>query len=1049
MKIIEAILLSNVQICTLDDIIIGAYQELFLREIENARSSRRILVHHTVSEALQILQSYLSEFKEIPGIPTEEQLLAEMARRRLIVIYPDGRVRTRHLELIIRTVYSRAYPGALSTLEYIILKPRESPLPSFEERKGSELREVAKIYFQSFVDENLARTLSDALVNAFLKSVAGKRSPEEGALSEYQYINLCSLFWYASNNMPSISLLAAPTGTGKTWVFVLYIIARILEAKIKGEISGVKVLIVYPRKALARDQFERILKLLSFFNKELRQRGLERYTVSLGIWDGDSLENWRKIAEMSRGAGQDVEFRGIKCPLCGAKLVYRETKKIIACSSCGMAYDYIGDVREWISRVQPDILITNFWALNFRLISRHYKHLLGSSIHCIVIDEAHVLKDLEGAFMSYLLCRVLLRLAMKYKGASTDPSALLRLDPKAEYDALDWIRSYIKDRKFTIVLSSATISTAQTLNERCKDAENFARNLVYPRLYEVFEGICKGRGISPIIYHDYDEIYQKLYRGKPAFRKLRRKIDVVVIVAPHPMRGLETIAQATALCSLFWSREFGQKFLLFADNKEAIERLYHFINDIIIGERGEIYDHVFLTDRNPGSRISHFIYRLWENYHNNLMGNGDILVKVLDDPLYWLAFTYTSYFSDILTKYEDLGKALSYISRNQDIHFNNLLNIAESSCDNIFYNRALHLDIHHADLDRQRRQEIEERLKKADLLGVLCTSTLELGIDIDHISTIIQYRPPIAAENFIQRLGRAGRKPATMYIAVGFLLLSNFDALYLNESYSDEVLFSVRPRPLPLENHRVRANAIFYTIVDFLAYLDHRMHYNSRLIDADKTAERIQDIYQALIAYEKPLISTIASLLGLPLDVIKNEYIAFRDYLQVLHNNLRNINTAPTSIKNILYDSMEKLQVLENDLVNKILIPISSKPNHFKDPEAYQRVVSRISQAKYAVSTLRNELYRLDLYCEAYPEYLIKNRGDVYNSMSAHLQKLRDLLHLLDDLKQIISDAVLYSNINKAINILREIEKNIEDVMNFMRTGIDFLFTLSLKRILR
>ncbi|RLF01103.1 MAG: hypothetical protein DRJ59_06750, partial [Thermoprotei archaeon] len=81
--------MSNVQMCSLGDIIIGAYQELFLKEVENARKSRRVLVHHTISEARQILQSYLSELKGISGIPAADQLLAELARRRLIVIYPD------------------------------------------------------------------------------------------------------------------------------------------------------------------------------------------------------------------------------------------------------------------------------------------------------------------------------------------------------------------------------------------------------------------------------------------------------------------------------------------------------------------------------------------------------------------------------------------------------------------------------------------------------------------------------------------------------------------------------------------------------------------------------------------------------------------------------------------------------------------------------------------------------------------------------------------------------------------------------------------------
>ncbi len=807
-------------------------------------------------------------------------------------------------------------------------------------------------------------------------------------------------------------------------------------------------MIIYPRKALARDQFERILRLLYYLNKELKRRKLEKYAISLGIWDGDSFDSWGKIVELRKEKRRDIEFRGIKCPVCDVRLIYEEKEKVIKCPSCNTTYNYIGDIREWISDKQPDILITNFWALNHRLISRSYKHLLSSSIRCIVIDEAHVLKDLTGAFISYLLCRFLLRLAMQYKGVSTDSSALLKLSPESEYDALEWIRDYLRDKNFTLVLSSATISTASTVIERIKDARIFTCNFVYPKLYEVFKSICKGRGFNPIVYHDYNEIYQKLYDDKSIFKKLRRKIDVVIIIAPHPMRGIETIAQSTALCSLFWSKEFNQKFLLFADNKEAIERLYHFINDIIIGERGEIYDHVFLTNKNQGSRIRNFIRRLWENYNSNLINGENILIRALSDPLYWLVFPYTSYFNSILIGYKDLDKAVSQVYKYQNIHFNNLLDIAKNSCDDIFYNRAVYLDVHHADLDRQKRQEIENRLKRASLLGVLCTSTLELGIDIDHISTIIQYRP-IAAENFIQRLGRAGRKPMTMYIALGFLLLSNFDTLYLNERYSNEVLFNVRPKLLPLKNRRVRANAIFYTIVDFLAYLDHLTYYSSRLRDVKRTEERIQEIYQALITYEKPLISIITSLLDLPLDEVKSEYEIFRNYLQVLYNNLRNIDTAPISIKNILYETMERLQVLRNELFSKIITPIGESTHYFEDSETYQRTMKQMFQAVTAIDNLHNELYKLDLYCEAYPEYLIKNKKYMCDVIDNYLQKFQDFIDFLNNLRQIISSAVLYSNINRTLHNLKDLKEDLRDIINYLQKNIKILFTLNLKRILR
>ncbi|MCS7386514.1 MAG: helicase-related protein [archaeon GB-1867-005] len=1041
--------MSNVQVPSIDDLMIGAYQELFLKELENVRATHQVLVHHSVPEVLQILHSYISQFKEKPIHLNANQLLMELAKRKLILIYPDGRVRTRNLELIIRAIYSRAYPSALSTLEYVILKPRESPLPSFEEREGNELRNIVYMYFRTFLDEQLATNLSEAFTNAFVKSIANKSSLEEGSLSEYQYINLKTLLNYASNKAPSISLLAAPTGTGKTWIFVLYAIARILEAKSKGEFSGVKVIILYPRKALARDQSERILKLLHFLNEELKLRGLQTYAISLGIWDRDSLQNWRKIAEIRMKAkGRNVEFRGIKCPICSAKLIYDEQREVIACPSCGLTFNFIGDIREWINKKQPDILITNFWALNYRLISRHYKQLLGNRVRCIIIDEAHVLKDLEGAFTAYLLCRLLLRLAMQYKGVSTIPSAPLKLDPNAEYNALDWIRDYIRDKSLTIILSSATISTAQTVSERNKDAIKFTSNLVYPKLFELFESLCKGMGLEPVIYHDYNDIYEKLYSARHPLGKVRRKIDVVIILAPHPSRGLETIAQSTTLCSLFWCKEFNQKFLLFTDNKEAIERLYHFINDIIIGERGEIYDHLFLTDKNPGARRSLLIHKSWKNYGEKLLSNGDMLIRALEDPLYWIIFSYPSYFNKIITKLRDINKALSQMNYKQSDHFNDLLNIAKASCDDIFWNRASRLSIHHADLDRSERQSIEERLKGADLIGVLCTSTLELGIDIDHISTIIQYKPPRTAENFIQRLGRAGRKPTTMYIATGFLLLSNFETLYLNERYSENALFNVRPKPLPLNNHRVRANAIFYTIIDMLAYLDYQTYYSSKARDANRTANRTHNIYRALLTYEKPIISIIASLFGLHSSIVKDEYQTLTDHIWVLYRNLSNITMGPISIKNIIYNTMETVQ-LTRDNLNKILSSMGENPNLFRDSEEYQRIISKMFKYLRFLNELYNGLHKLDLYCISNPEYLIRKRNDIRKNLNNYLVKLDDLVIFLNNLSKMISDAILFSKIRKVTDDLKQIESGVKELIKFVQTGIDLLFTLNLRRILR
>lgn len=73
---------------------------------------------------------------------------------------------------------------------------------------------------------------------------------------------------------------------------------------------------------------------------------------------------------------------------------------------------------------------------------------------------------------------------------------------------------------------------------------------------------------------------------------------------------------------------------------------------------------------------------------------------------------------------------------------------------------------HHANLARDHRQFVEERLRLAEQpTTAVCTSTLELGIDIGAVESIAQVGPPFSVASMRQRLGRSGRragKPAVM-----------------------------------------------------------------------------------------------------------------------------------------------------------------------------------------------------------------------------------------------------------------------------------------------
>lgn len=66
---------------------------------------------------------------------------------------------------------------------------------------------------------------------------------------------------------------------------------------------------------------------------------------------------------------------------------------------------------------------------------------------------------------------------------------------------------------------------------------------------------------------------------------------------------------------------------------------------------------------------------------------------------------------------------------------------------------------HHGSLARELREDLEARLQKETLpTTAICTMTLELGIDIGKVSSVIQVTAPHSVSSLRQRLGRSGRR---------------------------------------------------------------------------------------------------------------------------------------------------------------------------------------------------------------------------------------------------------------------------------------------------
>jgi len=66
------------------------------------------------------------------------------------------------------------------------------------------------------------------------------------------------------------------------------------------------------------------------------------------------------------------------------------------------------------------------------------------------------------------------------------------------------------------------------------------------------------------------------------------------------------------------------------------------------------------------------------------------------------------------------------------------------------------IETHHASLDRSVRLAVEDRLKNGELRAVVCSTSLELGIDIGAVDLVVMVATPKGVSRAIQRIGRSG-----------------------------------------------------------------------------------------------------------------------------------------------------------------------------------------------------------------------------------------------------------------------------------------------------
>lgn len=209
------------------------------------------------------------------------------------------------------------------------------------------------------------------------------------------------------------TIVCAGTGSGKTMAFYLPALSSLVTDILKGGENRVRILAIYPRKELLKDQFDEAWGEARKLDGQLEAGGARKIRIGSLFSDTPYSVNY------ALKHGQEyVHFSLLKCRTEGCLGEMRWSKSDISakrerlvCHLCD--HEVLGDevalTRESARKNPPDILFTTTESLNQRMSDTRLRHLFGIGealpLPLVLLDEVHTYSGSQGAQTALLLRR--------------------------------------------------------------------------------------------------------------------------------------------------------------------------------------------------------------------------------------------------------------------------------------------------------------------------------------------------------------------------------------------------------------------------------------------------------------------------------------------------------------------------------------------------------------------------------------------------------------------------------------------------------------------